>query len=38
MPTPTVIKELVQAGHEAWLNGFKSVKYVHLGVDVTHRG
>jgi hypothetical protein len=35
IPTPTVIKELVQIRHQAWLNGFKSVKYTHLSTGVT---
>ena len=35
MPTSTVTKELVKIGHQAWLDGFKSVKYVHIGDGVT---
>jgi hypothetical protein len=35
MPTPRVIKELVQVRHQAWLDGFKSVKYTHLSIGIT---
>jgi hypothetical protein len=35
MPTLTVIKELEQVGRQAWLDGFKSVKYAHLGDGVS---
>lgn len=37
MQTSTVTKELVTIGHQAWLDGFKSVKYVHIGDGVTTR-
>jgi hypothetical protein len=37
MPPVKVIRRLVQDGQQAWLDGFKSVKYGHLAVDAgTH--
>jgi len=33
MPEQSTIKELVEIGHQAWLNGAKSVRYAHLSND-----
>ena len=33
MPERSTIKELVEIGHQAWLNGAKSVRYAHLSND-----
>jgi hypothetical protein len=35
MPAPAVIKELTNIGRQAWLDGFKSVKYIHIGDGVS---
>jgi hypothetical protein len=35
IPAPAVIKELTNIGCQAWLDGFKSVKYVHIGDGVS---
>lgn len=35
MPTSSVVNKLVNAGHQAWLDGFKSVKYIHISDNVS---
>jgi hypothetical protein len=35
MPAPAVIEELTNIGRQAWLDGFKSVKYVHISDGVS---
>ena len=35
MPTSAVVKDLNKIAHQAWLDGFKSIKYAHIGDSVT---
>jgi hypothetical protein len=35
MPTSAVVKNLVRIGHQAWLNGSKSIKYIHISDGAT---
>jgi hypothetical protein len=35
MPTRTVVKKLMHIRHQAWLDGFKSVKYAHISTSVS---
>lgn len=34
MPDHSTIQELVEVGHQAWLNGARSVRYAHLSDDL----
>jgi hypothetical protein len=35
MPTALVVRKLVEFGHQAWLDGYQSMKYTHLCDSVT---
>jgi hypothetical protein len=35
MPTSAMIKELANVRCQAWFNGFKSVKYIHISDSVS---
>ena len=30
MPTPLVVRKLVEIQHQAWLDGYQSIRYIHL--------